>query len=199
MTTAAWHYLTVLLVVFLINVLPAFAPPTWVVLVLFKLNWHLNPAALVILGAVAAAGGRFCLASATGHLRGRLNPKRRESLETLKDYLTGHRGRSALGLALFIVSPLPSAQLFEAAGLLAVPLLPVTAVFFAGRLVSYSLYIGAATVAEHSLGPTLVSTLTSPAGIIVQVLLVLAVVLLATIDWTKLIRRGKAAPPTPTR
>lgn len=119
-------------------------------LVLFKLNWHLNPAALVVVGAVTAASGRFCPATAIGRLRGRLDPKRRESLEALKDYLTGHRERSALGLALFIVSPLPSAQLFEAAGLIAAPLLPVTAVFIAGRVVSYSLYIGAATVAERS-------------------------------------------------
>lgn len=194
MTTAAAQYTTVVLVVFFINVLPAFAPPTWVVLVLFKLNWHLYPAALVVLGAVAAAGGRFCLASATGRLRGRLSPKRRESLEALKGYLTGHRARSALGLALFMVSPLPSAQLFEAAGLIAAPLLPITAVFFAGRLVSYSLYIGAAAVAERSLGSTLVSTLTSPAGIAVQVALVLSVVLLARIDWTKIINRGAGGP-----
>lgn len=194
MTTALWHYSTVVLVVFFINILPAFAPPTWVVLVLFKLNGHLNPAALVVLGAVTAASGRLCLASATGRLRGRLSPKRRESLEALKVYLTGHRGRSALALALFMVSPLPSAQLFEAAGLIAAPLLPVTAVFFAGRLVSYSLYIGAATVAERSLGSALVSALTSPIGITVQVLLVLAVVLLARIDWTRIIEHGRAAP-----
>jgi hypothetical protein len=195
MNTPTAHYAIAVLVVFFVNILPAFAPPTWAVLVLVKLNWHLNPAALVVLGALAAAGGRFCLASATGRLRGRLSPERRESLEALKDYLTGHRGRSALGLALFTLSPLPSAQLFEAAGLIAAPLVPVTAVFFVGRLVSYSLYIGAATVAERSLGSTLVSTLTSPVGIAVQVLLVLSVVLLARIDWAKIIkRRGAAAP-----
>lgn len=192
MTTAVWHYAAVLLVVFFINILPAFAPPTWVVLVLFKLNWHLNPAALVVLGAVTAASGRFCLASGTARLRGRLSPKRRESLEALKDYLTGHRGRSALGLALFMVSPLPSAQLFEAAGLIAAPLLPVTTVFLAGRLISYSLYIGAATAAERSLGSTFTSALTSPIGITVEVLLVLSVVLLARIDWTKVINRDRA-------
>jgi hypothetical protein len=192
MTTTAAHYATVVLAVFFINV-PAFAPPTWVVLVLFKLNWHLNPAALVVLGAVAAATGRFWLASATGRVRGRLSPRRRESLEALKGYLTGHRGRSALGLALSMLSPLPSAQLFEAAGLIAAPLLPVTAVFFAGRLISYSLYIGAASAAERTLGSAFASTLTSPVGITVQVLLVLAVVMLARIDWAGLIQRRTAS------
>ena len=108
MTTSVAHYVVVTLVVFFINVLPAFAPPTWIVLVLFKLNWHLHPAALVVLGAVAAASGRYCLATGTGALRSRLSPHRVESLKALKSYLTGHRGRSALGLALFTLSPLPS-------------------------------------------------------------------------------------------
>ena len=37
------------------------------------------------------------------------------------------------------LSPLPSVELLEAAGLMAAPLLPVTSAFFAGRLISYSL------------------------------------------------------------
>jgi hypothetical protein len=196
MTATVLRCATVVVVVFFINVLPAFGPPTWAVLVLFKLNAHLHPAALVALGAVAAAGGRLCLASLTARLRGRLNPQRRESLEALKDAVTGHRGRSALGLALFALSPLPSAQLFEAAGLIGVPLAPVTAVFFAGRVVSYSLYIGAATLAERSLGSTLVSALTSPAGIAVQVLLTGGVVMLARVDWVRLLRHRAASPRT---
>ena len=101
MTTTAGHYAVVLALVLLVNLLPAFGPPIWVVLVLFKLNWHLNPVALVIAGALAAGVGRYCLAVATGRIRGRL----RNSLEAVKDYLTGHKGRSAIGLALFTLSP----------------------------------------------------------------------------------------------
>jgi hypothetical protein len=61
----------------LVNLLPAFGPPTWVVLVLFKLNWHLSPVALVIAGALAAGVGRYCLALATGRVRGRLSQRRK--------------------------------------------------------------------------------------------------------------------------
>src|ERR1017187_2084402 len=50
-TPTAGHYAVVLALVLLVNLLPAFGPPIWVVLVLFKLNWHLNPVALVIAGA----------------------------------------------------------------------------------------------------------------------------------------------------
>lgn len=189
MTTTAAHYAAVLAVVLLVNLLPAFGPPTWVVLVLFKLNWHLNPVALVIGGALAAGGGRYWLAVATGRIRGRLSQSRKDSLQAAKTYLTGHKGRSALGLALFALSPLPSAQLFEAAGLMAAPLLPVTTAFFAGRLVSYSLYMGAASVAERNLGSAFAASLTSPYGIAIQILLLLAVVSLARIDWAKILRQ----------
>jgi hypothetical protein len=50
-----------------------------------------------------------------------------------------------------------------------VPLLPLTAAFFAGRLVSYSIYVSVATIAERNLGALALDSLTSPLGIAVQV------------------------------
>ncbi|RMI33712.1 hypothetical protein EBN03_10485 [Nocardia stercoris] len=173
--------------------MPAFAPPTWTILVLFKLNWHLDPVALVITGAVAAGSGRYLLALATGRIRDRLSPHRKAGLQAAENYLTGHKGRSLLGLALFTLSPLPSAQLFEAAGLMDVPLLPVTTAFFAGRLVSYSLYIGATRIAERNLGSAFTASLTSPYGIAIQLVLILGVVMLARIDWVRILSPRDAA------
>ena len=45
-------YLTLVLIVVAVNLLPAFGPPTWTILVVARLDWHLNPIALVVLGAV---------------------------------------------------------------------------------------------------------------------------------------------------
>lgn len=179
------RYLVVIAAVFGINLLPAFGPPTWAVLVLFRLNWRLNPVALVLFGAASAGGGRLLLAVATRRLRERLPPQRVRSLHAAGTYLAGHRGRSIAGLALFAVSPLPSAQLFEAAGLLKVPLLPLTGAFFAGRLVSYSLYVGAAHVADRRFGAVFRSALTSPYAVALEVAMIVGVVLLARIDWAK--------------
>lgn len=187
-------YLAAFGLVFVVNLMPAFGPPTWALLVLMRLNWHLNPVALVALGALAAGTGRYLLGLASYRLRNRLSERRRTNLQAAQTYLLAHRSGAVLGLGLFALSPLPSAQLFEAAGVLALPLLPLTVAFFAGRLVSYSLYIGAASVAERSLGSTLLATLTSPAGIAVQVLLVLIVVLLARLDWVKIVQRRTGAP-----
>jgi len=134
----------VAIIAFGINLLPAFGPPTWALLVFLELQWDVNSVGLVLAGAVGAATGRFVLATTFRHFRYRLSPARRESLGVVAERLTEHRGRAVAGLALFAVSPLPSAQLFEAAGLLAVPLVPLTVAFFVGRVVSYSLYVAIA-------------------------------------------------------
>jgi membrane protein YqaA with SNARE-associated domain len=130
-------YLVALACIFGVNLLPAFGPPTWAVLVFFKLNSDLAAVPLVLGGAVAAASGRLLLAHAARRVRGRFSPKRLESLAAAQQALAGDRRRELGGLALFALSPLPSAQLFVAAGLLEVPLLALTTAFFAGRLVSY--------------------------------------------------------------
>lgn len=186
-------YVAVVAIVFGVNLLPAFGPATWMLLVLFKLNWDLNPVALVVLGALAAGAGRYVLARVTHRLRAHLSPKRRANLEAGRAYLQGHRAGSVLGIALFALSPLPSAQLFEAAGVLGLPLLPLTVAFFAGRLVSYSLYVTAATIAEQTYGDAIRSSITSPVGIALQILMLLGVAALTRVDWQRLLDRRQAA------
>ncbi|WP_405182565.1 hypothetical protein [Nocardia sp. NBC_01377] len=46
----------------------------------------------------------YLLATATNRLRDHLGPRRKASLQAANDYLTGHRGRSIAGLALFLLS-----------------------------------------------------------------------------------------------
>ena len=186
-------YLVATATVFGVNLLPALGPPTWAVLVLFHLHQHLDAPALVGLGAVAAGGGRSCLALGTRALRSRLPRRRVASLQALGAHISAHRGRTAAALGLFLVSPLPSAQLFEAAGILGVRLVPVTAVFVAGRLVSYSLYIGAASLAEASFGGALRDSLTSWPSIAVQSGLILGLLLLARVDWAARLGNGSGS------
>lgn len=168
-----------LAVVFAVNLLPAFGPPTWAVLVFFSLDFDLPAVPLVLGGALAAASGRFVLAHATRHLRPRLSPARIEHLDRAQRSLSANRLRAAAGLGLFAISPLPSGQLFVAAGLMTVRLLPLTAAFFAGRLVSYSVYVGAATIAERNLGSVLLDALTSPLGMALQIAMLIGLALLA--------------------
>lgn len=177
--------------IFAVNLLPAFGPPTWALLVFFRLNSDLAAVPLVIGGALAAAAGRFVLATAARHLRGRLSERRRESLAAAQEVIAGSRRKAVAGLGLFALSPVPSAQLFVAAGLLAVPLAPLTVAFFAGRLVSYSLYVGAASLAADNLGEAFAHGATSPLGIALQLAMLAALVALVRVDWPALLARRR--------
>ena len=194
------EYLLAAGLIFGVNLLPAFGPPTWAVLVLFRLNSDLDAVPLVPLGALAAASGRFVLASATRLLRPRMSAARRESISAAQDVLVGSRGKAAAGLGLFALSPVPSAQLFVAAGLMTVPLLPLTLAFFSGRLVSYSAYVAGASAAKDNLGAVLEDSLTSPLGLALQLVMLAALVALVRVDWTRFLlhhsqRGGDVHPP----
>jgi membrane protein YqaA with SNARE-associated domain len=183
------HYLAAFAIVFGVNLLPALGPPSWAVLVVLKLNWDLDPVGLVAVGATAAGTGRYLLARLSRVLRDHLSQQRRDNLEAAKEYLAGHRVSAVAGIALFALSPLPSAQLFEAAGILGVRLLPLTLAFFAGRVVTYSIYVSAATYAKHTYGSVFTEALRSPLGIGIQVVMLMAIVGLTRLDFRKLVRR----------
>lgn len=179
-------YLAVFGIVLAINLMPAFGPPTWIVLVILMLNWDLNPGAMVIIGGVAAGLGRYVLALAARALRSKIGERRRRNLEASQRALLGRKSGALAGLALFALSPLPSAQLFEAAGILAMPLVPLTLAFFVGRIVSYSIYVSSATLVADKMGDVFTDAFTSPFGIALQVAMLLLMVLLAEVDFAAL-------------
>ena len=173
-------------IVLAVNLLPAFGPPTWSVIVLYGLNTHLPLPALVLTAAVAAALGRFLLAYGFRHLAGWFSEKTKRNLRAAREALEKKKRNAFLALGLFALSPLPSAQLFEAAGLAGVRLLPFTAAFFAGRIVSYSIYaFTAQEIRKSSLGDAFRDSLTSPIGLAIQVAMIALLVLFARIDWAK--------------
>jgi hypothetical protein len=94
--------------------------------------------------------------------------------------------------------------MFEAAGLSRIRLAPLLSAFFVGRLVSYSLYVGAASAAHSSVGKLLGQGFTSPQAIAPQAIAIALLVVIARIDWPSTIdrfrawwaaRRGRPKPP----
>ncbi|MSY31809.1 MAG: hypothetical protein F2729_02705 [Actinobacteria bacterium] len=186
-------YLLLAVIVFGVSLIPMFGPPVWSVLVFAKFRWDLNPVWLVLIGATVSAFGRYAIARGASKLQ-RYVPKRaQDNLEAAHALLQGHRKGIFALLAVFVVSPLPSGQLFIAAGLLRMQLWLVTTAYFFGRIVSYSLYVGAATVAEYSAGDILKKMWGEPWVIVLQVLLAVGIVALPFIPWQ---HAERAASPT---
>lgn len=180
-------YIAVAAVVFALNLLPAFGPPTSAVLVALTLSFDLASAPLIAVGAIAAASGRFVLASVARRLRPRLSARRRRHLAAAEEALLARPRRSLAALGLFALSPVPSGQLFVAAGLMRVSLLPLTAAFFAGRVVSYAIYVTGAAAIKDTVGDEVLDSLTSPLGAGLQLLALALLVLFLRLDWADIL------------
>ena len=173
-------------VVLFFNLMPAFAPPTWAALVLFSLNTNLHPIVIVAVGAVCAGTGRYLLARATGLFRNLISKNSLSNLEAAQTILTENNSRKLITIGMFVLSPLPSAQLFEAAGLMGVRLLPLTLAFFSGRIVTYNFYVfGASELKAHGIGELITKEFTSVWAILFQLVMIGSVVLLTRVNWKR--------------
>ena len=123
-------------------------------------------------------------------------PRYVENLSDARDLVTRRKFRLVALVGIFVVSPLPSAQLFVAAGFLDLPLRVVTAAFLAGRVVTYTIYVTAATLAAKQFSGVLADFFGSPWSIAVQLTLLVAVCALPLIPWR---RFSNSASPTSPR
>lgn len=124
----------------------------------------------------------------------------KDNLEGARDLLEHRRHGVIIAFGLFALSPLPSAQLLEAAGLAGIRLMGFTAAFFTGRLISYSLYAASAkTIRGTTLGDAFANSLTSPWGIAIQIGMIVLLAVLAQIDWRKFAPHEAPHEPGPER
>lgn len=186
-------YLILFAVVLGVNLLPAFGPPTWSLIVLYGFNSDMPLPATVAVAALAAASGRLILAWGFRLLAHRVPQRIRRNLAAVRTAFEQRRSAAVIGLGVFALSPVPSAQLFEAAGLSNVRLMPFTLAFFVGRLISYSIYAaGARALKATTLGDVMRESLTSPVGILIQLAMIGALVGFVSIDWSKWIAKRRS-------
>ena len=180
-------YLLAAILIIAMNALPAFAPPTWMALVFFLINYDLNPVALVIVGVISATTGRAFLAWYFRKFAHLIPTRFSHNMEAAGKYFLDHSGKKYAVLALFLISPISSAQLFEAAGMAkTVALKPLLAAFAVGRSISYSTYVtGASLVAASSIGDIVIHELRSPWAIALQFLMIAAFIAFGSIDWKR--------------
>lgn len=184
-------YLLALLAIIALNVLPAFAPPTWTLLVFLIINYDVNPIALVVIAVVSATTGRAILAWYFRKFAHLVPSKFATNMEYAGRYIESRPDRRYAVLALFLFSPISSAQLFEAAGMMkTIKLKPLLAAFALGRTFSYSTYVtGTVALAATNFGEVLISEIKSPLAIAVQLAMIAGFVFVGLIDWKSKVHR----------
>lgn len=180
-------YLALAAIVFIANAIPAFAPPTWSILVFFIIHYSPQPVVTVLIGVIAATVGRSVLAWYFREFTHLMPKGYVANMERLGRYVEGAEVRKFGVLTLFLFSPISSAQLFEAAGIArSIKLKPLIAIFACGRLISYSAYVsGATALRQTSLGELFKEYVTSPTAVGIQILLIVILVLLGNVQWGK--------------
>ena len=178
-------------VVFLLNLIPAFAPPTWMVFSYlgFK-DPTLNVALLAIVGAGAATLGRLTLAKlAHAVIRQRfLSDATKQNIDSIREGLSGRR-KLTFGVFLFYAfSPLPSNYLFIAYGLTTMDLRLIALPFFLGRSVSYTFWGRTSSAVSRRISMESTQTLPylSAYFIVSQLLLLYLIYLFTRVDWRTL-------------
>ena len=143
-TTDLSYIMAVLfIVVFVLNLLPAFAPPTWTTMSFIGLAIpNIDVLLLALAAATAATCGRVLLAKLSrAFLRqGVLTEEARRNVDAIK---VGIENQRAMTLGTFLgysLSPLPSNYLFIAYGLTSLPIALLALPFFVGRFLSYAFW-----------------------------------------------------------
>lgn len=193
--------LTLILVfvtIFLLNLMPAFAPPTWMVFSFVGFRFPTqNGAELAIAGALAATLGRLGLAKlARIVIRQRfMSADARQNVDAIRENL---QGRTKLTFGLFLLyafSPLPSNYLFIAYGLTAMDLKLIAIPFFLGRSVSYSFWRMASATVARKIAMESEDTLPYLSGyfIVSQVAFLFLIYAFTKIDWRRLLAEHEFA------
>ena len=183
-------------IIFTLNVIPAFAPPTWM-----ALSWigfehpQYNPFGIALFGAAAATAGRVALAKLSRTIiRQRfMSDASRANIEVIKVAIEGHRALTAGTFLFFAFSPFASNFLFIAYGLTSSPIRLVAIPFFLGRFVSYSFFVFAGSEVSQRLALS-DSDARSYFGIYfvaAQFLLIGTLYLFTRIDWKYAVTRKR--------
>ena len=175
-------------VVFVLNLLPAFAPPTWTAMSFIGLTIPgINFIWIALVSAIAATCGRIALAKLSHVLvRQRLLSERtRQNVDAIRVAI---ESRPVITFGTFLgysISPLPSNYLFIAYGLTSLPIAFVALPFFVGRLVSYGFWLKTASAVSDRLDLDWLDSAHYFVGyfLISQLLLVPVIYCFTRIDW----------------
>ncbi|ACC75368.1 hypothetical protein PPMP20_02815 [Paraburkholderia phymatum] len=187
---------TLFVVVLLLNLMPAFAPPTWMAMSWVGFNLpEGNPFVFAVVAASAATTGRLVLAAfARLLLRGRLmRDADRQNIEVVEAWLKKRKKLTVGAFFLYALGPFPSNYLFIAYGLSGLPLAVIGAAFFAGRTISYSVwaYLGRLASAYIDIESPMEGGYLSGYFIVLQLALLGSVYVLMKLDWKVLIEQRR--------
>jgi len=182
------NLIVVFAAVYILNTLPAFAPPTWMVLSFFGFSHpQFNFLSLALAAAFAATLGRITLATLSQFIiRNKLlSTKTKKNIDVLKDALEYRKNQTMGALLVYSFTPLPSNYLFIAYGLTTLPIKLIAVPFFIGRMVSYAgwIFLGQETYKSLDIDAGHLGGYLSVYFILTQIGFLLLIYFFTKVDW----------------
>jgi hypothetical protein len=182
-------FMVIFAVVFVLNVVPIFAPLTWAVLSFIAIRYSSNILLLAIVGAVAATLGRLALAKlSTVVIRQKfLSEGTRKNIDAVRSQLESSKKLTFSILLFYAFSPFPSNHLFIAYGLTALKLKLIAIPLPLGRVVTYAFVALTASSVAQLLAYESVTTesVFSYYFVASQLFGMLTIYIFTKIDWNK--------------
>ncbi|MBI4038905.1 hypothetical protein HY384_03015 [Candidatus Daviesbacteria bacterium] len=124
------------------NIIPVLMPPTWTVLAFFVYKYDLMLIPVVLIGASCATLGRIILAAISDkYFRRILSKDSQANYLSIGQYLNSHQSVTVPLIITYAFFPIPSNDVFIAAGFAKVNVKLLAMSFFVGRLISYTFWV----------------------------------------------------------
>ena len=181
-------YLVVFLSSLVVDLIPVFAPPAWMLMVFFLVKFHLNPWAVVVCGVVGSTIGRYIFSLYVPKIADKLIKRHKaEELELMGKKLSQNLWPSWLFVFIYTLTPLSTSALFTAAALAKVKAVRTVPPFFFGKFVSDAMMIFTGRYAVQNL----VHSTFSVKGIVIIVFALAIIGGFLFVDWRMLLQKKK--------
>jgi hypothetical protein len=184
-------YLVAFLSALVVDTIPVFAPPAWIILTFLIIKFSLNPWAVLLLGAFGSTIGRWILSLYMPKLADRLLSRREiKNMRFIGNRIGGRFWPSFTFVLIYSLTPLSTTALITAAALVKIRSLYILPAFFLGKLGSDAVMIFMGTSAVDASSNFLDGTISwqSAVGASLSLALVLGIMI---VDWMELLQNGR--------
>ena len=190
-STAVLLYLAAFAAALLVDTVPVFAPPAWMILAFIIVKWKPNPWGIIAAGAIGSVIGRYILTLYMPHISGRIFRRwENDNLSFLGKKLGGRFWKANAFVLIYAISPLSTTALFTAAGMAHVNPWNILPGFAIGKFLGDAWVLFTAKVTAEQATDLLHGKISWQTGVTAAVgLLLISAVLF--IDWRELLGRKK--------
>ena len=184
-------YLLVFLAALVVDTIPVFAPPAWILLVVLLVKFQLNPWLTVGIGVLGSTIGRYILTRYIPRVSSSIVNRREDAnLRYIGSKLGKAKWSSAFFVFFYTLTPLSTTALFTAVAMARISPWHILPPFFLGRLITDGLLVFSGKYASANLADLLHGEANWKTGLILAAGLIV-IALFLFVDWRQLLQDKK--------